>query len=113
MASRSSTTLLRPLRLPSTKSALLIKSALLVTCVLLAIFFYFPVLPNSHGHLPTRHTLQPALVSQHLWPTHDAATPTPENVDQACSEHGFTAYQQKNGTRPRRVYDVFPFLLEL
>jgi beta-1,4-mannosyl-glycoprotein beta-1,4-N-acetylglucosaminyltransferase len=33
-------------------------------------------------------------------------------VEQACSEHGFTPYQQSNGTR-RKLYDVFPFMLGL
>jgi beta-1,4-mannosyl-glycoprotein beta-1,4-N-acetylglucosaminyltransferase len=56
--------------------------------------------------------LQRDLVSRYLWPARGTTTPHPENVEQACSEHGFAPYRQNNGTR-RRVYDIFPFMLEL
>ena len=90
-----------------------IKLVLLLTCILITTCYYFsPVfLTYEYGHVT--HTLQRELVSHYLWP-YGTTTPTPENIDQACSDHGFTRYQRNdNSTRRRMVYDLFPFHQEL
>ena len=107
MSGRPSVRPLRRLRLGP------IKSALLVTSILVTLWYYSPlVLPHGHGHGPARHALQRDLVSQYLSPAGGGMIPISENVDQVCSQHGFTPFQQNNGTR-RKVYDIFPFMLEL
>ena len=90
-----------------------IKSILLLTCILITTCYYFypTFLTSEHGY--TGNVLQRDLVSHYLWP-YGTKTPTPESIDQACRDHGFTRYQQNNnGTRRRRVYDLFPFHQEL
>jgi hypothetical protein len=89
------------------------KSILVLICILITICYYFASVFFTHGRGYTGHTLQRDLVSHYLWP-YGTTTPTPENTDQACRDHGFTRYQRNNNsTRPRRVYDLFPFHQEL
>lgn len=89
------------------------KSILLLTCILITICYYFDFVFFTYEHGHARHILQRDLVSHYLWP-YGTTTPSPDNINQVCEDHGFTRYEQNNnGTRRRRVYDLFPFHQEL
>jgi hypothetical protein len=106
--------LLRGIGLSPLKLALII-AALLVTAV-----YYFEINPTQGQLLsdsksqrgPSGQVLQPELISEYL-ASDGNAQPSLENIEAACSKHGFKAFQQDDSSRPRRVYDIFPFLLEL
>ena len=87
------------------------RSAFLVPCILITVL-YFSFYLHTYRYGPTKHALQPDLISRSLWPTNGVSTPSLQSVDRACRRHGFTPYEQNEGRR-RKVYDVFTLWLEL
>lgn len=94
-----------------------IKAALIITALLITAAYYFEINPTE-GQLftdpksqrgPSGKVLQPDLITQTL----QSDSPSLDSIEQTCSKHGFTTFQTDDSSFPRRVYDIFPFLLEL